>query len=99
MQRCQINGPFQHISIIWVHNLRPATSFPKHPKDVDGKQATGEMDNPDSCNLLFHNHPDNLVLCPKHTHSDCLTGTKLIPLQGGIWKLLFLTFPRQGARN
>lgn len=86
-------------SFNWVHNLLPTTSFPKHLEDVDGDQDAGETDNPDSCNFLCHSHPDNLVLCPKHRHPDCLRGTKLISLQSGVGKFPFLTFPRQTGRR
>lgn len=82
-----------------AHNPLPTASFPNCLKDMDEDQATGEMDHPDSCSLLFHSHPDNLVLCPEHRHPDYLTDTKLIHFQGGIWKLPFFDISRAGREQ
>lgn len=96
MLRCPIYGPFQHISVI---SLSPQSAsqylLSQHLKDVDGDQALGEMDNPDSCNFLFHNYLNDMVP----------TQVSWMPDMYKACRVIFKSSPfshfqgRQGARN
>lgn len=79
----------------WVHNLLPTTSFTKPLKDVDGDQALGEMDNPDSCNFLFHSCPQLFSAVLDAWHVQSLSSCRVTFESSPFWHFQ----GRQGARN
>lgn len=80
----------------WVHNMLPTTSFPKHLEDVDGDQALGEMDNPDSCSFLFHSHPEGMVTGVLNAwHVQSSSSCRVALESSPFWHFQ----GRQGARN